>query len=131
VPQAEWLFLAHVAHRGQLGDGLDLGQLVQLSTVPQVVLELERLVEVILDRTLVAAGDNDDLGQAGGHRLLDHVLDCRLVHQGQHFLGLCLGGGQKSRAEPGRGEDGLAYAHWDAPIRVPRSGASDAGQTPL
>ena len=93
-----------------------------LAAVLEVVLELEGGVEVILDGALVAAGDEDDLREPGGHRLLDHVLDRGLVHQGQHFLRLRLGGGQEPRAESGRGEDRLAYAHAGAPIRRRRSG---------
>ena len=41
-------------------------------------------------------------------RLLDAVLDDRLVDQRQHLLGLRLGGRQEARAEAGGGEDGLA-----------------------
>ena len=36
------------------------------------------------------------------------VLDDRLVHDGQHFLGHGLGDGQKARAESGGGDDGFA-----------------------
>jgi hypothetical protein len=59
---------------------------------------------VVLDRALVAAGDEDHLAHAGGVGLLDRVLDQRLVHHRQHLLGLRLGGGQEARAEAGHGE---------------------------
>jgi hypothetical protein len=65
---------------------------------------------VILDRVLPAAGDDDDVGEAGRHRLLDHVLDDRLVHERQHLFRLRLGGGKEARAEARGGEDGLADA---------------------
>ena len=42
------------------------------------------------------------------HRLLDHVLDGRLVDDRQHLLGLGLGGRQEAGAEAGGGDDGLA-----------------------
>ena len=61
VAEPERLSLADIRHRGELRDGLDLGQLVRLATVVQVVLELEGRVEVILDRALAAAGHDDDL----------------------------------------------------------------------
>ena len=71
-------------------------------------LELDRHVEVILDRVLAAAGDEDDVVDAGRDRLLDAVLDDRLVDERQHFLRLRLGGGQEAGAEAGGGEDRLA-----------------------
>ena len=63
---------------------------------------------MILDRVLAAAGDQDDVVDAGGHRLLDAVLNDRLVDERQHFLGLRLGGRKKAGAETGGREDGLA-----------------------
>jgi hypothetical protein len=124
VAEAERLLLAHVTDRGQLGDRLDLGQLLHLAAIVQVVLELEGGVEVVLDRPLVASGDDDDLRQAGGDRLLDHVLDRRLVDQRQHLLGLGLGGGQEPCAEPGGGKDGFAYAHGGSYPAVAAAAAS-------
>ena len=76
----------------------------------QQLLQLVGDVEVVLDGVLAAAGDDDDVGEAGRHRLLDHVLDDRLVDERQHLLRLRLGGGQEARAEAGGGEDGLADA---------------------
>ena len=74
----------------------------------EVPLELVGHVEVVLDRVLALAGDDDDAGEARGHRLLDHVLDDRLVHEGQHLLGLRLRGGEEAGAEAGGREDRLA-----------------------
>src|SRR6266446_5974068 len=82
VAEAEWLLLAHVGDGGHLRDGLDLGQLLELAPILQVVLELEGRVEVILDGALVAARDEDDLVEPGGYRLLHHVLDGGLVDEG-------------------------------------------------
>ena len=79
MSQTERLLLANVADRGQLGDGLDLGELLGLAAVVQVVLELEGRVEVILDRPLVAAGHDDQLAESGGDGLLHHVLDRKSV----------------------------------------------------
>ena len=109
VAEPERLLLADIGHRCQLGDGLDLGELLHLPAVMQVVLELEGGVEVILDGALVAAGDEDDLLEPRGHRLLDHILDRRLVDQRQHLLRLRLGGGEEAGSESGSGEDGLLH----------------------
>src|SRR6185503_7684876 len=105
------LLLAHVGDRRQLGDRLDLGQLLRLPAVVQVVLELEGRVEVILDRPLVAPGDEDDLLEPGGHRLLHHVLDGGLVHERQHLLRLRLGRGQEAGTETGGGKHGFPDLH--------------------
>jgi hypothetical protein len=75
------------------------------------VLELEGEVEVVLDRALLAGGDDDHLFDAGRDGLLDRVLDDRLVDQGQHLLGLRLGRRQETGAPSGGGEDGLSNAH--------------------
>ena len=73
-------------------------------------LELDVDVEVVLDGVLAAAGDQDDVSMPEATRLLDAVLDDRLVHQRQHLLRLRLGGRQEAGAETGGGEDGLAHA---------------------
>ena len=73
---------------------------LHLAAILQIVFELEGGIEVVLDRTLVAAGDQDDLLQPRGDRLLHYVLDGGL-------------GAQEPRAEPGGGKDGLAHFHRD------------------
>src|SRR5712692_11880223 len=47
VTQSERLLLAHIGHRGQLRDRLDLGQLFQLAAVLKIALELVGRVEMI------------------------------------------------------------------------------------
>ena len=59
--------------------------------------ELEGHVEMVFDRALVAACDEDHLANAGGISLFHRVLDQRLVDDWQHFLGL----GLRRRQEPG------------------------------
>ena len=73
-------------------------------------LELDRDVEMILDRVLAAAGDEDDVVDARRDRFLDAVLDDRLVDERQHFFRLRLGRRQEAGAEPGGGKDGFANA---------------------
>ena len=59
---------------------------------------------------LVAAGDEDEMLDAGRARLVDHMLDHGPVDDRQHLLRHRLGGGQKAGAETGDGEDGFADA---------------------
>jgi hypothetical protein len=75
------------------------------------VLELVGRVEVVLDRPLLAAGHDDDLLDAGADRLLDGVLDDRLVDERQHLLGRRLGRREEAGAPAGGWEDGFADAH--------------------
>jgi hypothetical protein len=67
---------------------------------------------MVLDGALVSAGDEDEMLDAGGLGLVDHVLQRGAVDDGQHLLGHRLGGRQETRAEPGDGEDGLADAYF-------------------
>ena len=60
---------------------------------------------------LAAAGDDDDLGAAGGDGLFDAVLDQGLVDQAEHLLGDGLGGGQKTSAHASGRKDSLANFH--------------------
>ena len=71
-------------------------------------LELVGNVEMVLERALAAAGDEDHLLDPRLARLLDRILDQRPIEHGQHFLGHRLGGGKEAGAEPGDREDGLA-----------------------
>ena len=90
---------------------LDSWTLASCSASPlrvQRLLELVVAVEVVLERALVAAGDHEDVVEAGGDGLLDDVLDGRLVDDRQHLLGSGLGGGQEPGAEAGCRDDSLA-----------------------
>jgi hypothetical protein len=117
VPEPERFLLADVVDGGHVGDLADLLQLVELPLGLQEVLELHGPVEVVLDRTLPAASDDQDLGDPGPDGLLDHVLDRRLVDDRQHLLGLRLGGRQEAGAHAGRGDDGLPDVHASTPCR--------------
>ena len=68
------------------------------------------MIEMILDGILAAAGDDDDVFDAGSGALLDRILNQRLVDNGQHFLGLRFRGGEKASAQAGGGKDGFANA---------------------
>ena len=87
---------------------LHLGRLAALA---QRRVELELAVEMILDHALVAAGDEDEVLDAGLARLVDHVLDQRPVDDGQHLLRHRLGRGKDAGAEAGDREHSFADFH--------------------
>ena len=97
---------ARRARRGQIGHQRLI--FLALAAPRQRVLEFIGHIEMIFDDRLVAAGDEDEMLDAGLARLIDDMLEHRAVDDRQHFLGNRLGGGQKTRAEAGDGQDGLA-----------------------
>ena len=105
VAQAQLLLLAHVADLDHVADLPHAPEHLDVALVLEQVLELVVVVEMVLDRPLLAAGDDDHLLDAGGDCLLDAVLDDRLVDQRQHLLGLRLGRGQESRPPAGGRKD--------------------------
>ena len=108
VSQAERFLLPHVGDVDHVGDGAHGGQQILLVAGFEQVLQLEADVEVIFDGGLAAAGDDDDVLDAGMNGFLDAVLDQRLVDERQHLLGHGLGRRKKSGAEPGGGENCFA-----------------------
>jgi hypothetical protein len=82
----------------------DLAEHLDVALLLEQPLELVRGVEVVLDRPLLARGDDDDLLDAGRDGLLDGVLDDRLVDERQHLLRLRLGRGQEAGAPPAAGK---------------------------
>ena len=72
--------------------------------------QLIGVVEMILDHMLAAAGDEDELLDAGFARFLHAILDHRLVDDRQHFFRNRLGGGQKTCAHSGDGKYGFTNA---------------------
>jgi hypothetical protein len=83
----------------------------------QYRLELGVAVEMILDGALGTSGDEDQGVGAGGERLVDRILNERLIDDRQHFLRAGLGDGEKSRAASRNGEHGSFYGFvWHAEI---------------
>ena len=74
---------------------------------PQCCIELVIVVEVVLDCTLVAAGDKDECVDASPDCLLGGVLNEGFVHDRQKLLRHRLCGGQKPGPKSCNGEDGL------------------------
>ena len=79
-----------------------------LAVAAQRHVDLEGVVEMILDRRLHAAGDDDDVLDAGVERLADDVVEHRAIDDGEQFLGDALGGRKHAGAETGGRNDGLA-----------------------
>ena len=127
MAEAELLLLADVGDLGEVGDRPDLAQHLDVALLLEQVLELEGEVEMVLDRPLLARGDDDDLLDPGSHGLLDRVLDDRLVDQRQHLLRLRLRGGKEAGPPACRGEDGLSNAHRTSGTRGVGGRASIAG----
>src|SRR5690606_17144135 len=73
-------------------------------------LQFKRLVEMILDHSLVAPGDENEVLDSGRARLVDDMLDHRPIDDGQHLLRHGLGRGKKAGAEAGHRENRLADA---------------------
>ena len=82
------------------------------------MLELELAVEMVLDDALVAAGDEDEMLDAGLARLVDHVLDQRPVDHRQHLLRHGLGRRQEPGAQSGDGKNGFANGFHDLAAMV-------------
>ncbi len=74
VPKPERFPLANICQRSQLGDCLDLGELVCFPSFVQVLLELEGRIETVLDGPLVPARDEGDVVEPRFNRLLHDVV---------------------------------------------------------
>ena len=75
----------------------------------QFVFERGRRVEMILDGALPVSADDEDVLDAAQERLLDDVLDGRLIHDGKHFLRRRLRGGEEARAVSCGGNHCFSY----------------------
>jgi hypothetical protein len=111
VAQAELLLLANVGDLGQVRDGPDLAQHLDVAARLEQLLQLDAEVEVIFDRPLLAAGDDDDLLDAGRDRLFDAYWMTGLSTSGSISLGWALVAGRKRVPQPAAGKDRLAYSH--------------------
>ena len=105
MPKAERLSLPHV---------VDVGEIVGLlrEREPRVVvlrrkrsLQLDVLVEVVFQRALAAAGDEQQVIEPSGNGFFDDKLDRWLVDDGQHFLRHRFRCGQEPGSQPRRGDD--------------------------
>ena len=112
VAQAERFFLADIGHVHHVGNVADDLEQIGLAALLEHLFQFVADVEVVFDRLLAAAGDDEDLVATGGHGLFDAVLNDGLVDERKHFFGLGFGGGQKAGAQAGGGEYGFADFHF-------------------
>ena len=115
MAEAERRLLTHETHRARRGAGpaQDFEDF-RLALVLQGCLEFVGAVEIILDRALIAARDEDEMLDSGRDGLIDHILDGRPVKDGQHFLGDGFGGWQDTGSQAGNGQDGFANSFHDS-----------------
>lgn len=100
--------LAHVVHGGEVTGLLDLGEALVVALPDQSFLQLVVPVEVVLEGTLVATGDHQNVRKTGRDGLLDDVLDRRFVDDRQHLLRRRLGRRKEAGAEARGRDDSLA-----------------------
>jgi hypothetical protein len=67
------------------------------------------MIEMVVDRVFIAPGHEDELFDPRLARLLERVVDQRLVHDRQHLLGHGFSGGEKARPQPAHGKHDFAY----------------------
>src|SRR5262249_27199258 len=109
MAKAERGLLAGISHLARLRQpALQFLEPVGLSAIAQSGFELDGAVEMIIDRALPPAGNKEELLDPGCLRLLDRIMDERLVNDRQHFLWHRLGRGQETRSQPGYREDSFA-----------------------
>ena len=108
MAEAERNLLAGEAGRARLRQvlGEEIERLL-LAAAGQCGLKLVLDVEMILDHRLVAAGDEDQMLDAGLARLVDRILDQRAVDDRQHFLRHGFGRGQEAGAKACDGKTAL------------------------
>jgi hypothetical protein len=125
VAEPERRLLPCEAHRA--GCGLVTLEQVHfglLRALAQCRVELEHPVEMILDHTLVPAGDEHKVLDPGLTRFVDDILDQRPVDDGEHFLRHGLGRGEDAGAEAGDREHSFADFH---AVSSSKSGGSGCG----
>jgi len=96
VTQAQLFLLANIRDLRHISDLAHAAQHLDVALALEQLLEFKGMVEVILDRPLLAAGHDDDLLDAGFDGLFYAVLNNRPVDQRQHLLWLRL----RCRQEP-------------------------------
>ncbi|CDN42117.1 hypothetical protein BN871_AV_00050 [Paenibacillus sp. P22] len=108
MAQAKRLPLADVDDVGQLGNAADDLQRLLVASCFQLVLQLDRFVEVVFDRALAAAADDHDALDAGCGGFFHDILNGRLVDERHHFLGLGFCCGQETGTEASCRDDCFA-----------------------
>ena len=111
MPQAFRFLLTDVVDVGHVADRAHRFGLLGVALAFEHPLELHRPIEVIFERTLPPPRHDQDVGEPRADGFLDHVLDRRLVHDGQHLFRLRFGSRKEPGTEPGCGDNCLGYCH--------------------
>lgn len=109
VAETEGVALAHGMDARVLLVFIDVLEGLLLAGLLQVGLEAGFGVEVVFDRLLAGASDEQDIFDAGVRGLAHDVLDRGAVDDGEHFLGHGLRDGQEAGSATGRRDDGVHY----------------------
>src|SRR3954470_10663211 len=105
MPQAKRLGLPDInATHAFRQDGTHLSEERVLAFALELRFELVGFVEMVLNGTLVPAGNEDHVGDSSRGSLLDRILDERFVDDRHHLLGARLRDGQEPAAKSGHGE---------------------------
>ena len=117
MAQTQRLLLTHKQDVGHIGDAQTLLQHLFLAGLCQLFLQFGAAVKMILNNALVAAQNDQDIGNTGADGLLHQILDGGLIHDGQHSLGHCLGSGQYAGAKTRSRNNGFGdFFHNDSPM---------------
>ena len=104
MPETERFALPDVGEVDHVRDLADLGELLSFAAGFEKRFEFDGDVEMIFDRILPAARDQDDVVDTCRDGFLDAVLNDRLVDQREHLLGLRFGCGKEPRPRPAAGK---------------------------
>ena len=80
---------------------LTLGKKSKIAAAAQMLIEFCGNIKMILNRTFIPTGNNQDIITAGSNSLLHHILDNRFVNDRHHLFRLRLGYRKKTRAPAG------------------------------
>ena len=83
--------------------------------------------EVVFEGLLRRRGDDQDVFDPCGDRLLDDVLNGRPIDDGQHLLGDRLGRGKEAGSETSRRDHGLSHGGHGRSVGVAATGRSALG----
>jgi hypothetical protein len=124
VAQSVRVSLPDVVDIAQLAGGLDGCEFLGVPLALKGGFEGRHPVKVVFQSPFVAPGDHEEVVEADIHGFLNHVLDGRLVHDGEHFLGHRLGCRQEPGTESGGRDDGFANSRVTGSHRTNLTSAS-------
>ena len=99
MAQSHCLFLTDVGDMNHVADLPDHAKQVGFLSLLEHFFQLVADIEVIFDRSLAAARDDDDLVATGSQRLFYAILNDWFINDRQHFFWLGFGRRQEARAQ--------------------------------